>query len=319
MTTNSPKTCLVCAIIVTYHPDLATLKCLLSNLSNQVDMTLIVDNNSPENYVAWIKEHQQENLTFLPLTENVGVAEGHNHGIRWAQTQKYSHVILFDQDSTPFPDMLERLLTAEEQLLNRGKQVAAVGPQYHDLRHAEPAPFIRFTGLKSNRLYCSNGSNELYETDFLITSGMLIRLSVFNAIGLMDTHLFIDYVDVEWCLRARSLHYQCFGICSAKMNHTLGDRVVSLSQKKRIIPVHSPLRNYYLIRNAILLYKRKYVPVAWSFTDAYRLVLKFGVFSLLIPPRLLNFRMMMIGLWHGLCGIAGKYPSKTKRAESSKN
>ena len=47
MTTNSPKTCLVCAIIVTYHPDLATLKCLLSNLSNQVDMTLIVDNNSP--------------------------------------------------------------------------------------------------------------------------------------------------------------------------------------------------------------------------------------------------------------------------------
>ncbi|MEQ1721365.1 MAG: glycosyltransferase family 2 protein [Nitrosomonas sp.] len=318
MTSNSPATVSVCAIIVTYHPDLTTLERLLSTLTQQVAMVVIVDNNSATNCVTWINKYPHKNVTSLALSENVGVAEGHNRGIRWAKNHGFTYVILFDQDSIPFPNMVEQLLLGEAELLQRGEQIAAVGPQYHDLRHTEPAPFIRFAGLRSTQIGCKNGANELHQADFLITSGMLIKLSAMDVIGLMDTDLFIDYVDVEWCLRARSMKYLCFGICSAKMHHSLGDRVVSLPKKNRIIPVHSPLRNYYLIRNAILLYKRKYVPPIWSFCDAYRLLLKFGVFSLLIQPRFLNFQMMVIGFWHGVRNIKGKFTATQRSIKSNK-
>lgn len=304
----------ICAIIVTYHPDLGALANLLASLTKQVTITAIVDNGSSQECVNWIKAHQQKNTVFFPFTENLGIAEAHNHAIRWAKENDITHVVLFDQDSLPSPDMIEQLIAGEIELLQHGERVAAVGPQYHDLRHPEPAPFIRFSGLKSIRIHCENKENELHHADFLITSGMLIRLSVLDAIGLMDASLFIDYVDVEWCLRAKHMGYKCFGICAAKMTHTLGDQVVSLQNGKRIIPVHSPLRNYYLIRNAILLYKRNYIPLIWSLGDAYRLILKYGIFSLLIPPRLLNFRMMTLGLWHGIRGMSGKISSNKPKS-----
>lgn len=300
----------ICAVVVTYHPDLGELENLFSALAGQVTVTVIVDNGSSKDCVNWIEAHQQENIVFLPLSDNLGVAEAHNHAILWAQKNNITHVVLFDQDSLPFPDMIEQLLASEVKLLQRGERVAAVGPQYHDPRHPKPAPFFRFAGLKSIRINCKKGENELHQVDFLITSGMLIRLSALDAIGMMDASLFIDYVDVEWCLRARSMEYNCFGVCAAKMSHTLGDRVFSWRSGKRIIPVHSPLRNYYLIRNALLLYKRNYISLVWILSDAYRLVLKYGLFSLLIPPRFSNFRMMTLGLWHGIRGISGKFPGR---------
>lgn len=300
----------ICAVVVTYHPDLGELENLFSALAGQVTVTVIVDNGSSKDCVNWIEAHQQKNIIFLPLSDNLGVAEAHNHAILWAQKNNITHVVLFDQDSLPFPDMIEQLLASEVKLLQRGERVAAVGPQYHDPRHPKPAPFFRFAGLKSIKINCKKGENELHRVDFLITSGMLIRLSALDAIGMMDASLFIDYVDVEWCLRARSMEYNCFGVCAAKMSHALGDRVFSWRNGQRIIPVHSPLRNYYLIRNALLLYKRNYISLVWILSDAYRLVLKYGLFSLLIPPRFSNFRMMTLGLWHGIRGISGKFPGR---------
>lgn len=303
----------ICAVVVTYNPDLTTLASLLAILAKQVTITVVVDNGSSKDCVAWIEAHQEENILPLLLNENLGVAEAHNHAIRWAQKNGMTHVVLFDQDSLPFPDMIGQLLADEIKLLQRGEQVAAVGPQYHDPRHPRPAPFFRFSGLKSIKIHCKNGESVPHQTDFLISSGMLIRLSVLNVVDLMDTSLFIDYVDIEWCLRVKYMKYKCFGVCAARMSHTLGDRVVSWQNGKRIIPIHSPLRNYYLIRNAILLYKRKYVSTTWALSDAYRLLLKYAIFSLLIPPRFLNFKMMTLGLWHGLRGISGKFPGHWQR------
>jgi rhamnosyltransferase len=297
----------VCAIIVTYRPDLSALERLISAVSNQVSATVIIDNGSPEDCVDWIKSHQQENIIFLPLVKNVGVAEAHNHAIRWAHDKGFTHVILFDQDSLPSSGMIEQLLTGESQLLRRGELVAAVGPQCRDPRFPRAASFARFSGLKLVRIYCENEKSGFCEADSLISSGMLIRMAVLDTVGLMDAALFIDYVDTEWCFRAKQMGYRCFGVCAAEMNHTIGDRIIPWRNGKRIIPVHSPLRNYYLIRNAILLYKRSYIPLIWIGRDTWRLLLRYGFFSLLISPRFLNFRMMTIGLWHGIIGVSGEF------------
>ena len=61
------------------------------------------------------------------------------------------------------------------------------------------------------------------EVDLLISSGLLIRSVVLHDVGLVEAGLFIDGVDSEWCLRAKSHDYSMFGVAYARMEHDLGD------------------------------------------------------------------------------------------------
>ena len=71
------------------------------------------------------------------------------------------------------------------------------------------APVIQFNGLKVNRIIPKE--EELYTSaDYIISSGTLIHVDAFKAVGLMMEELFIDYVDLEWGLRAKKMGYHCF-------------------------------------------------------------------------------------------------------------
>ena len=144
--------------------------------------------------------------------------------------------------------------------------VAAVGPRYIDERRDNnPPPFIRITGLKLERLTCTT-QDTVVPVDYLISSGCLMPMSVLGKVGGMRDDLFVDYVDVEWGLRARHYGFQCYGVCSAYMEHSLGDHPLTFFGID--IPLHSPLRHYYLFRNAVLLYKEPWVPLNWKLSSS---------------------------------------------------
>jgi rhamnosyltransferase len=69
--------------------------------------------------------------------------------------------------------------------------------------------------------------------------------------------------------------------------------------------VHKPLRHYYYFRNALLLYRRPYIPVIWKLRDLGMLVLKAGFFASVPRPRLVRLRMIALGLYDGLFGHSG--------------
>ena len=87
--------------------------------------------------------------------------------------------------------------------------------------------------------------------------------------------------------------------------HTLGERAFRVGQ--RVIHYHAPVRQYYMMRNRILLYRRDYIPKGWIVQDLFRVLVKFVLFSLVFAPRGRNIAMMLRGLWHGLRGIVGPY------------
>lgn len=72
-----------------------------------------------------------------------------------------------------------------------------------------------------------------------------------------------------------------------------------------LVPFRSPLRHYYHFRNAIALYRRDYIPWRWSLNDAWRLLLKFVVYSVFTDERARHFKMMLLGISHGLRGKLG--------------
>ena len=300
----------VVAITVTFHPDLSVLEKQLMLLVGQVKAIVIVDNGSGFDSDALSRISAFGSSTrLIELGENEGIAAAQNEGIKWAISQDADFVVLFDQDSQPAPDMIAQLVHAHGIMVADGYKVASVGPRYVDPRRDTKPPFIRFEGLKLVR--CLNGEKEnVVRVDFLISSGCLIPIQTINAVGMMKEELFIDYVDIEWGLRARYCGYQSFGSFDAHMEHSLGDSPAKFFG--RSLPLHSPLRHYYLARNGVWLYRQPWPPTNWKIVDAWRMLLKFGYYSLFAKPRWHHFKMMMLGFWHGMRGRMGALPVSHK-------
>ena len=290
------------AIIVTYEPEPEALKGLLEAAMPQVDAVVVVDNGSQDAVSQWVSEWTDGVAVCLPLGRNLGIAAAQNEGITWAKARGASYVVFFDQDSRPSPDMVRRLLDASIAKANQGCLVAAVGPRYVDSRQHNPPPFIRIRGLSLQRLDCAH--EDIVAVDYLISSGSLIPMATLDAVGGMAEPFFIDYVDIEWGLRARRLGFESFGVCNATMEHTLGEDPVLFFGRR--IPVHSPVRHYYHFRNAVYMYRWTQLPRNWKIVDGRRLALKFFFYSLITKPRTKHFFYMAKGIWDGLCGHMGK-------------
>lgn len=294
----------VFAVIVTYNPDMAVLQTLLDALLPQVAQAIIVDNGSSADLTPWFERARYGHLLLHKLDQNYGIAHAQNVGIEKLGAGPEDFILLSDQDSKPAVDMVHELRKAVLRLMAEGKKVAAVGPCFMDVRQNNPPPFTRVEGISLKRQYAEI-PNSIVEVDHVIASGCLIPVPVFDSVGLMNSDLFIDYVDIEWCLRAKNLEFQSFGVFSAKMNHSLGDEHVNFMGRK--VTLHSPLRHYYLIRNGFWLYKQKYIPVNWKFVDGYRILIRICFYTLFAKPRRQHFSMMMQGLAHGLKSRMGRY------------
>jgi len=294
---------IVFAVVVTFRPEIKPLERLLDLIADQVQSVIVVDNGSDTSLAQAINVNDRVGLKFLPLGENLGIAEAQNRGILQARQQGATHVILFDQDSAPSSHMVRDLMACAETLEAGGARVASVGPCYRDERQDNPPPFIRIENLRVHRCRTPENGNAV-RVDYLIASGCLIPMAVLDEVGLMDSRLFIDYVDIEWGLRARQYGFMNFGCFGATMAHSLGDEPIRFLGVA--YPARSPLRHYYMFRNAVHLYKMRHIPGQWKFVDAYRLLLKFVFYGLFAHPRLGHCKMMGLGLWHGLTGRAGQ-------------
>jgi len=300
----------VCAVVLTYQPNVPLLTALLQRIVPQVDAVLLVDNGSS----ATIRPALAAALKTLPsvrslmLEDNVGVGAGHNRGIAAALKEGFGFVVILDQDSTPAADMIAELRRGYETAARDGRRVAAVGPLFVQKFTGEQAPFIRLGLLRFRKVPCRSAVSGLVRADFLISSGSLIPAAAFREVGLMREDLFIDQVDTEWFLRARGQGWRMYGVCAAKMEHALGDKTlrVWLGRWKEI-PLHSPLRHYYSFRNSTFLYLRSRFPLRWKLADGYRLAGMLLTFTIMLPDRWAHLRMMLRGAWHGVLGRLGRY------------
>lgn len=293
-------------MVVVYHPDLSQLQTLVSATLPQTSHLVVIDNGSDEKARKTLQEFAEIHTTFIlrPQT-NVGLGAAHNLGILFAKEHGCSHVLLLDQDSTPSSDMVQRLLAGLEKARQVNGCVAAVGPRLVDSRTQQATPFVRFGIFGVKRLVCSDDGTPL-RADFLISSGTLIPLDSIDNVGLLDETLFIDNVDMEWCFRARDLGFPVFGVCDATMQHKVGDQLLRLGPYT--VHIHAPIRQYYIARNRILLYRRRYTPWGWIIQDALRMACKLVIFSTLIPSRRKNISMMLLGARDGVLGLVTRPP-----------
>jgi rhamnosyltransferase len=292
---------MVAAVIVLYNPNMSLLDRLLRSVTGQLDQIFVIDNTpGPAECGSTYFDQYRGNILYVPLGENKGIATAQNVGIRLSIDAGHSHVILLDQDSALPSDMAMKLLDAENELVRQGKQVAAVGPLFVDEKTGKMSYAVRHSWLRVRRISIHPSATEPVETDYLIASGSLIRVSVFEQIGMMSDELFIDWVDVEWCHRARSYGLHSYVVPNVTMAHSVGDRTVRVLGKD--INLHNDIRNYYIVRNATFLLKDKRMGWRWRLYITRWLPKYLFLRFLLAPQRWRTLSLLSIAFLDGLSG-----------------
>jgi rhamnosyltransferase len=290
------------SIVVSYEPDRDALMHLVESL-NALTQVLIVDNSESEPGIA---SSAAVGLAYgcqvIRNARNLGVAEAQNIGIRFARTNGSKYVLLLDQDSILESNTLAALVCEFEALRERGERVAAVGASHVDPRNDSRYPFVRLRHVRMAKVWPEPGKS--IECDMLISSGCLLSLEALAEIGEMDSQFFIDYVDFEWCRRAVAKGYKVFAVADARMHHTIGDH--SFRALGRSFNLHSPVRQYYFIRNALLFVRRPYLSLRWRAHLMYRVAGQLALFGLFAPDRLRRTGWMLRGLFDGLRGRGGR-------------
>ena len=74
----------------------------------------------------------------------------------------------------------------------------------------------------------------------------------------MREDFFIDALDIEWCLRAKSLGYEVAMTNKAMMKHSIGE------EANNKIEGHSPFREFYICRNSIAMIGLSHIPIGFK-------------------------------------------------------
>jgi rhamnosyltransferase len=231
----------ICAVVVTFRPGAAVFE-NLAKVRLQVDHVLVVDNgSSSESLAPFLALTRGGDITLIENQANLGIAAALNAGVRWAKSQGFEYVALFDQDSTVTEEFMATML-AEYTAHPRREWVALVTPTQMD----------RNSGLV-RRHACAKDGGPLVA----ITSGGLMPVSIFERCGWFEEQLIIDGVDHEYCFRVRSQGYtlaECrkalliVAVGSIKNHQILG---LTITAKH-----YSAKRRYYITRNRLVIVGR---------------------------------------------------------------
>lgn len=287
----------VWACIVAYRADGAQLLRHATALAAQVDQVLLMDNAPGAPMPPW-----PAGVRYCPMPGNLGTAGALNQAWSLALEAGVDFMASFDQDSLVEPGLVAALLAAYQGAPG-ALRLAAVGASWCDERTGVPMRVLAPVRWPRRR---TAPESALMIADHLITSGCLVPASAYRAVGPFDASLFLDYVDIEWSLRARAQGHQLAVTRAARMAHVIGEEAIRVAG--RTLFVHRPQRTYLMVRNHLRLWRLPWIPRRWLLSDLLQLGVKVGGLMVLAPGRRARLAWTLRGLRDGLAGAAGPPP-----------
>lgn len=249
-------------VIVLYYPNIKRIKNLIERIRLENIHIVFID-NTPELINESLKSISEKNpnIVYIPQKVNKGIAEAQNIGIDIVIKLKGKHYVLFlDQDTNIETGFVNKMIDEYIRISNLGISISALGPT--------PLNEKTLKQYKQESVSPENKGSHFYKPSVLISSGMLISLETLNDVGLMDSQLFIDFVDFDWCWRAKAKGYDCCMTQRVSIKHNVGEEEKFLFGFPVIIS--SPRRYFYQYRNLVLLCVRPYVPFNWKIKNIFK-------------------------------------------------
>jgi rhamnosyltransferase len=298
----------VAAVVVIHYPERQALSTLLGSVEGQVATVFVVDNtpSADASKTPEIISEYGDRIVHVPLGRNTGIATAQNAGIRAAAESGHTHVLLMDDDSVLPPAAIDRMLEAEKTLIGAGQQVAVIAPAFVDRLNGKMSAGIRHRWFREEKITLDAGGLLPVKTDHVQASGSLIRISVLDRIGVMRDDFFLNFVDIEWCVRASRNGYTSFILPNVVMEHAIGDQAVYLFGKE--IRLHSLFNDYYFVRNAAYLLRQKSISYRLRSMLLLMLPKYVVVHGWLTKSRWTSYKVLFRALREGLSGTMRQCP-----------
>jgi rhamnosyltransferase len=222
-TRDQPK---IVAGIVTFNPDATRLGENIDAISGQVEAVVVVDNGSSSTTGI----SPQPSVHVIENDANRGIAAALNQIVQWASDQHADAVVLLDQDSVLEDGTVVKLTRS----LAEGVAIAA--------------PQIADRNLGSDR------PRDTRDVNYCITSGSLLAVDSWRQVDGYDDHMFIDFVDFDFCLRIREAGLRIVQVGDARILHEIGH---AQRAGKRIAYNHSSFRLRHMAQDMVY-YARKH-------------------------------------------------------------
>jgi rhamnosyltransferase len=276
------------ATVPAYRPD-AGFADRLARVSDQVAAVVVIDDGSGAAPTV------PDGVELIIQPANLGIAAALNRGIERARELGATHVLTLDQDTVLGDGYVEAALGAFDV------PDARVGSAVADVINGTPQvpTWTSPTGLGL--------------APDAIQSGMLISLACLVDVGGFEEALFIDSVDREFCHRIRARGWDIAIAPGTAIEHAIG-RLEPLRDGGEY-EWHEPFRQYYIVRNAIIVARRyRKAERAWSRAllrqtlDESRRITRHG------PRRGKHTLATAIGGLHGLFARRGRIPRWLERS-----
>lgn len=285
----------VWALVIAYHPSVSAVVALAGTLLRDGVQVVVVDNTPAAERQPLPLPHGCEHV---PLGRNAGIAHAQNVGIAFARTRGAEVIVFFDQDSRIEAGFVGALVDTLDPA-----QPGVVGPACYDTeRHFEYPPY-RFDRWGWARPVSARPGSGPQAVDLLISSGSAATSVTFDVAGTMDESFFIDYVDLEWCIRCRHRGVPIHVVPEVTMQHSIGQRSVDVGPLTAFL--HSPSRSYYRVRNAFLLLRRRHVPRPYALKEIAAALVHHLLVLPYSPSWREHLRVYLLAIAHGVRGVTG--------------
>ncbi len=292
----------MCAVIVLYRPESSALA-HAKRLSTRLPI-IAIDNTEIEHQK--LKKNFDFFCHYWTNGQNLGIATALNIGMNIALEKNKKWCLLLDQDSIIDDCFLDSISATPS---NSGN-IAALTPIYYAQNLEKYGDLIQVGSYGIHRIKLddnlSRQQKPFLPVSYAITSGSLVNLSAIEDIGLHDEGLFIDFVDIEWGLRANYKGYQILANTNATLTQQLGDEPIKLLNRK--IVNHSPMRHFYYFRNVFLMLRKPHVPRIWKVYELAKLPARFALYAMFASPRAKQCKSMLKGIWYGINNKEGIKP-----------
>jgi rhamnosyltransferase len=274
----------IAGVVVLYHPAQDVANNIRSYLGDLARLYLVDNSPVPSDSIL-AAFAVDDRISYHSNQENLGVAAALNLAAAKAVEEGYRFLLTMDQDSCAESGMVGIL---RDCLVSAGESVAMVVP---------------FLVTRQDELPAVKESVE--EIGVAMTSGSLLKLSAYKAVGPFREDFFIDFVDVEYCLRLRKQRFTIIRDNYALLHHAVGDKIGIPGLR---VTSHIPVRTYYKTRNRMLVWKL----YSESFSkfcrrDRFRFILEIGRIFCCEPHKTDKLRMIFNGFRDFRAGRMGRY------------
>lgn len=266
----------IAAGIVLYNPDVKRLQENIKAIKKQVDTIILVENGSSN--TDYLQQLDITDTIILTNDSNKGIAFALNQICKYCYDKKIPWVITLDQDSIVSPNIIQIL---EEYI---GDNVGIICPKIIDRN---------FKRKEDDYNY------DVKEINWCITSASLTNVAAWKKIGGFDNSMFIDWVDLDFCIALRKNGYKILQTMKTQILHELGEnsRIIHF-RGKQIYLLNRPSTRYYFVeRNNIYLGRK------WDHISLKRKLFEtletlfFVIFY--EKHKWSNFIAMIKGIYHG--------------------